>query len=429
MNLGWQFIELLLLAIEEFASLLRFAGFRCIVCRRGSDGHGSHAIKFPTLADPVFVAARVFADPPFPLKDKGARHHVVEECSVVGNEQEGSFVVYQQFLQQFEGLCIEIVGRLIQDENIGRLKEEAGQKQAVALSSREHLGRHPYAIRGKEKILQVGVDVDGASLECHGFRSAGHIVPEALFPVDLIAELVKVDDLESGSELHLPLRGSQFIEEQFEQGCFSTSVGADDPDLVPLPESRREVVHNGVFPVSEGDALGLDDLLSRVASFLQFDLCGTHAFTSFSPLGTQRFQGAHTALVACAARLHPLAKPRLFLRELLVKSGPLLDLRIEAGCLALQIGIVVAGPAGQFSPIQFDDAGGELLQECPVVRHKKEGRFHLQQKGLEPEYRFEVEVVGRLVEHENIGLSHQRPRQKNAAFQAAGEALEWLLGR
>ena len=79
------------------------------------------------------------------------------------------------------------------------------------------------------------------------------------------------------------------------------------------------------------------------------------------------------------------------------------------------------------APVEFDDTGGEFAEEGAVVCHEEERRLHLEQEALEPEDRFEIEMIGWLVEQQHVGLANQSARQKDAALQSAGETLEQLL--
>jgi hypothetical protein len=49
------------------------------------------------------------------------------------------------------------------------------------------------------------------------------------------------------------------------------------------------------------------------------------------------------------------------------------------------------------------------------VRHEHNGAGVVGQKSFEPSHRVDVEVIGRLVEQEQIRLPHQRPRQQDTA--------------
>ena len=44
-------------------------------------------------------------------------------------------MIGEQFLQEVERFEVEIVGRLVQHEQVGRLGERAGQHQAASLAS------------------------------------------------------------------------------------------------------------------------------------------------------------------------------------------------------------------------------------------------------------------------------------------------------
>ena len=45
---------------------------------------------------------------------------------------------------------------------------------------------------------------------------------------------------------------------------------------------------------------------------------------------------------------------------------------------------------------------------------------------LEPGHRLDVEMVGRLVEQQHVGLRHQRARQQHAAPPAAGQRVDTI---
>ncbi|MFN3077515.1 MAG: hypothetical protein ABT940_11655, partial [Alphaproteobacteria bacterium] len=52
----------------------------------------------------------------------------------MADQQQGSFVLVQHFLQQVQGIHVEIVGGLVQDQEIAGLGQQFGQQQAVAFA-------------------------------------------------------------------------------------------------------------------------------------------------------------------------------------------------------------------------------------------------------------------------------------------------------
>ena len=81
----------------------------------------------------------------------------------------------------------------------------------------------------------------------------------------------------------------------------------------------------------------------------------------------------------------------------------------------------LAGPA----------TGREPVEHVTVVGDEHECRAGGRQPGLEPLDRFEVEVVGRLVEHDQVVLAHERLGERHplglAARQLVGPASEQRL--
>jgi hypothetical protein len=63
------------------------------------------------------------------------------------------------------------------------------------------------------------------------------------------------------------------------------------------------------------------------------------------------------------------------------------------------------------------------------VGHEDQRAGVLEQPRLEPRDRVDVQVVGRLVEDEHVGLGDQRPRQQHTAAPPAGERVDRHVAR
>ena len=90
--------------------------------------------------------------------------------------------------------------------------------------------------------------------------------------------------------------------------------------------------------------------------------------------------------------------------------------------------VVIAAIADELALADFDDAADELVEKFAVVRDDEDRAGIGFQIILEPEQRFEVEMVGRLVEQQQVGLLRQQARQMGAhdpaAAHFAGRAVE-----
>jgi hypothetical protein len=87
------------------------------------------------LADVIRVPADVLGHAAVAFERERARHDAIEEDAVVADEQDGAVEIGDQLLQQFQRFDVEVVGGLVHDEHVGRLREQAREHQAVALAT------------------------------------------------------------------------------------------------------------------------------------------------------------------------------------------------------------------------------------------------------------------------------------------------------
>jgi hypothetical protein len=92
-------------------------------------------------------------------------------------------------------------------------------------------------------------------------------------------------------------------------------------------------------------------------------------------------------------------------------------------------GVVAARVHGQPVLIEMDDALGHAVQQIAVVADQEQGLGIAPQIVLEPEARLQIEMVGRLVQQQEIGLGEQHRGERHPHAPAAGKAGERLLLR
>jgi hypothetical protein len=116
-----------------------------------------------------------------------------------------------------------------------------------------------------------------------------------------------------------------------------------------------------------------------------------------------------------------LANPlELFLHRL--HAGVfLLLLDLQPLFLLVQPVGVVALPGDAGAAVQFQDPLGGVVQEVAVVGDGHHGAGEALQEVLQPFDALGVQVVGRLVQQQHVGLGQQQPAQRHAALFAAGK--------
>ena len=120
-----------------------------------------------------------------------------------------------------------------------------------------------------------------------------------------------------------------------------------------------------------------------------------------------------------AMRAHSSSRSQRFLRALSV-----LLLLVEACLLLFQPAGVVALERIAAAAIEFENPLGDVVEEVAVVRDGDDRARVLLQMVFEPLDGLGVEVVGRLVEQQQIGLLQERLAERDAPAFAAGELFD-----
>ena len=128
------------------------------------------------------------------------------------------------------------------------------------------------------------------------------------------------------------------------------------------------------------------------------------------------------AFVARAPRFDALADPRFLLRPELVELAPCRRLGFELDGLPRLVGGEVARIGTQQAAVELDDARGHAVEKRAVVRDHDDGG-HPGDEVLDPRDAVDVEVIGRLVQQQEVGLEREGQRERGALPLAAGRRL------
>ena len=105
----------------------------------------------------------------------------------------------------------------------------------------------------------------------------------------------------------------------------------------------------------------------------------------------------------------------------IVAAVPLADVRrVALGAPALEL-IVIAGIKREFLVFQMHDMVHRFIQNIAVMADDDKRLGIFDQEILEPYHRFEIEMVGRLIEQEHVGLAKKRCGQCHARAPTAGK--------
>ena len=182
---------------------------------------------------------------------ENAVRHFIQEITVMGDHKDGSAVIFQVILEPGEHRIVEMVCRLVEDQDVKIGRKHFCQGNLAALAARE--GVEFYVVFGDTELYKVTLHlpvllITGKGVGQHGgilwkfrcLRKIGH------FEVVLADNLAGIRGLLSCC--HAQQRG------------FSGSVDSDDADLVALLQAEGSIVKNQFIAEQFADVFDVDDI-------------------------------------------------------------------------------------------------------------------------------------------------------------------------
>ena len=339
----------------------------------------------------------------------------------MAHQQQRAGKLAHQFLEQLQRVDVEVVGRLVHHQQVGGTREQSRQQQAVAFAAGQRRGRRAQLLRAEQEIPEVAGHVARLAVDDDVIAAVGDVFHHRALELQLRALLVVVGDLEPRAAPEHARCRLDLPQQQPDQRALAGAVRADDADAVAAHDRQIDVAQHRATAELHAGALGLEHLAAGLGRLLQRDVDAADALASQAVFLAQPVQRAHAALVARAPRLHALADPHLFLRQLLVEQRGVLRFGRELLRLLPRVGVVVAVPAGERAAIQLDDARRDAVDEGAVVADAQQRAGEAEQQLLQPLDRLDVEMVGGLVEQQHVRLDDQRAREQRPPPPAAGQ--------
>ena len=111
----------------------------------------SGAVRFIALSNPILVAAGDDIDLARPIEPERDRHGPVEEVAVVADDQDRALVIGDHLLEQVERFKVEVVGRLVEHQQVRFPREFARQQQPRSLAARTAIRPAPRSATGSNR--------------------------------------------------------------------------------------------------------------------------------------------------------------------------------------------------------------------------------------------------------------------------------------
>jgi len=198
--------------------------------------------------------------------------------------------------------------------------------------------------------------------------------------------------------------GRKLSSEQLEQGGLARAIGTDDPDPVAALDAQGEVADDRAIAEGLEHMFGVDHGLGLHVVLGQRELGGPRFADHRRALGAHFVELGQASLVAPPPRRHPALEP------VELELEPRVELFRRPRFLvidALGPGVEAAEAdfgAAQGAAVEPDAALGQPRQEGPVVADDDERALEPVEPVLEPFDRSKIEMVGRFVEEQDVGV-------------------------
>src|SRR5438093_2869913 len=359
--------------------------------------------------------------------DRDLVGHLIQEAAVVAHDEQHTRIRLEGGRHDLLALDVEVVRRLVQDEEVVVLGDELRKGEARALSAAELADA---AVDRVPPEPEPAEEAPGPGLRRRRIPHAADLLEERAGEVELLRLLGEVSALqvlasEDGSRVRV-LASDQDLEE----GRLPGAVRADEADLVPLRQLEVDVGEEEAAAVGLRDALEAHDPRTRGAR-AEGEAEGARGGRRrlrrlASHLLDAQLAGEHLLVHLAGLELLDDRELALQLRLVPVPLGlPGPRDRVALHPVVGVIADVLEGPEA----VDLDHLVRDRVEEELVVARQEDGRVDLPEERLDRLDRVDVHVVRRLVEQEDVLLLRVREgaRGEDLGLLAAGEGAEPLV--
>ena len=190
----------------------------------------------------------------------------------MGDDEQGAVEVREELFEPFQAAGVEVVGRLVEEEDVGALEQRRGQQRAGLLAAGE-AGERAVGVEvldpeaaadllgarlggpgagGLGALERVGVGVEVARRLERGERLAGLAEGVVEERADRRLGRLLREVADAGRREDRAAVGVLAAGQQLEQGGLAGAVGADEPGSVAGVEGQRQALEEGCAVIALG---------------------------------------------------------------------------------------------------------------------------------------------------------------------------------
>ena len=177
--------------------------------------------------------------------------HLVQQVTIVGDEEDRPFVLRQDILHRLAGRNVQVVRRLIQDQEVGVLSHHLRQLEPVALAAGKNANQLVEVVGTEQELRQ---QVVGAGSRDPAGRE--QLVQDRPAIVQHLLFLRAVADAEARADANRLVIPSAMLDDVTHQRRLAAAVRAHQGDTLAAGDVELGVLEESQFP--EGLAVRSD---------------------------------------------------------------------------------------------------------------------------------------------------------------------------
>ena len=323
-----------------------------------------------------------------------------------------------------DGRGIEVVGGLVEQEEVRLAGRQHGQPELGPLTTREGPGQLVGRLGGQPERPEEGAPVP-LGLE-HG---VAHVVQSGAVGVDLLVFLGEVAELDVRPELDHAVGGLLGPGQAAQQRGLPGTVAADDHNVVAPPGVEGHLREHLVAAVADAELGDLERDGAGPGRRGERELAGPVPLLDLCPAALHAVDPAVQLLGLAGPLLrappHGVGQQREALDLTRLELGGTLALRLVGLLGGLELGVVPL-PLGHVLVRDVEDLGDGLVEQLEVVAHDEECAVEASQLIEQPALGGTVQVIRRLVEDHQVGLLEEHAHEVDTAPLAAGQRIDVL---
>src|SRR5882757_931238 len=327
-----------------------------------------------------------------------------QKMPVMRDEQHGALVLRESRDQHLLGGEVEMVGRLIQHQEIRRIEQHDRHHQSRLLAARQH----PAPL----------LDIVAGETEAAGQRAQRalprlrerilQLLEDGALAIEQIHRVLgEIAHFDAAADRRRAVLGLARARDELEQLRLAGAVDTYHALALAAADREIETIIDPLAAIALVHLLQADDVLARAGCGEEIERHG---------LAPPRWLDALdlVELLDPALHLRSMRSARLEALDELDFLGQHRLLALELGLLLLLVQralllveFVVAGICGEPTAVDLHDLADDAVHELAVVRGHQQHAFIPFQELLQPDQAFEIEMVARLIQQHGVG-THQK---------------------